>query len=163
MKLEIAFSKLSCKKDRVGTFYAYATYWEAGWLMRMYKTPKGNMLFDYTSPIHVFEGPEIHWMKFGALRKGALDNAIRQLEWSFKIPDEWKKPVDLVWPEDTNKECRFCQHCYERGSTYCVVNKKYTSSLMSCPKWQERTEHNTPFNLGVPDYKKWEQKGAESK
>ena len=159
MKLESAFSKLYPRKDKDKVHYAYATYWEAGWLMRMYKTPKGNMLFDYTSPIHVFEGREIYWMKFGALRKGDLDNAIRGLDWTLTIPDEWEKPADLTWSEDQRKECRFCQHCYERGATYCVVNKKYTSSLMSCPKWEERKSRN------VPNYKHWEkaQKGAESK
>ena len=143
MTLEQILQTIVCK-GQVGDKYAYANYSKSGWLIRVHKTPSGNAIFDYSTPCNVFEGNNIAWMKFGRLDRGELSNNIRGLDYSLTIPVEWIKPTDVIWPQDISRECRFCLHCFRKGSSYCIYHHTYTSSLMSCPSFAPRSTRDIP-------------------
>ena len=129
-------------RGQEGARYAYATYAPAGWLMRVHVTPKGNVKFEYTTPVHVFEGGAIYWMKYGALKKCKQDDEIKALDYSLDIPEEWKRLPDVGYPKDYDNECQKCGNSFRQGSLYCNANHTYTSPIMTCPRFVKKEPKN---------------------
>jgi len=135
MNLDL-LSTVLAPRGQAGARYAYATYTPNGWLMRAHVTAAGRVLFDYATPILVFETSKIEWQKYGALKPhNQTSDQIRLLDFSFEIPAEWVKPADIVWPQDRNRECRNCANAISPGNKFCTAHNTYTSPLMSCPQF----------------------------
>lgn len=117
-------------QEEPGT-YAYAVQLHDCLLIRMHVTENCDPVFSYMELGAYCEEEKPRWERITDPTGYDLD-----CEWSLKIPKACRKPKALMWPEDSEKECRWCGsfNCTDR---YCRQWKAYVSGIMGCKKFRE--------------------------
>ena len=116
--------------------YAYATQVHDGYLLRMRVNYYGDPIIDYITVMEAFDTKPI-WTRIKDPTGDDMD-----CDWKMEIPKEWVKSRHIGFPEDRQKQCRYCIRRDLRLGIYCALRRKCVAPFMGCNQFKPIIQDN---------------------